>query len=86
VSDFASIVGAFEDAGGIVRATRDTLTESIRGLLDNPAMADELAQRGVRCVLDHRGASRANAELLLGLLARSTNGTSDAARRAAQRS
>lgn len=70
VSDFASIVAAFEEAGGIVRVTRDTLRDEITRLLADPEAAVDLARRGRACIADHRGASQRHADLVLSLLRR----------------
>jgi hypothetical protein len=66
--DFASIVRAFEDAGGIVRATRESLAATIRALLDDRARAERVAAAGVACIGAHRGASLAHAEVIRGLV------------------
>lgn len=68
VSDFDAIVRAFEDAGGIVRATRETLRDEIVRLLADREGAFEIAQRGMACIRAHRGASARHADLLLGEL------------------
>ncbi|HHN78570.1 MAG TPA: hypothetical protein ENK11_07855 [Phycisphaerales bacterium] len=68
VGDFASIVRAFEDAGGIVRATRDTLRGEIARLLEDRRAGAEIAARGRACIEANRGASDRHADLLLSLL------------------
>lgn len=70
VSDFESIVGAFEEAGGIVRATRETLRDEMKRLLADPEGAAAIGQKGLACIEANRGASRRHADLLLGLLRR----------------
>lgn len=68
VSDFASIVAAFEGAGGIVRATRQTLGREIVGLLADRDRRERVAEAGLGCVRERRGASARHAELLLSLV------------------
>jgi len=70
VSDFATIVAAFESAGGIARATRETLRDEITRLLADRGGALELAARGRACIRANRGASERHAALLLEMLAR----------------
>jgi len=67
VSDFAEIVKALHDAGGLVRADRSTLAETLRSLLSDPARRRDLAERGRACVRVLQGASARHAELLLWL-------------------
>jgi 3-deoxy-D-manno-octulosonic-acid transferase len=68
VSDFASIVEAFEHADGIVRADRASLPGMLRELLDDPVRRRDIAARGRACIREHQGASARHAELLLSLL------------------
>lgn len=68
VSDFASIVRAFEDAGGIVQADRDTLGGELRRLLTDREAGAETARRGRGCIARHRGASERHARLILSML------------------
>lgn len=64
VGDFTTIVRSFEDAGGIVRASRASLAATIRALLDDPEYAARIAGDGVGCVLANRGASQRHAGLI----------------------
>lgn len=68
VGDFESIVGAFEQAGGIVRATRESLSATVRALLDDRERADAVARAGLACVEANRGASERHAAIVLELL------------------
>lgn len=70
VGDFTAIVRAFEDAGGIVRATRDTLRGEITRLLERRDEAAAIAARGRACIGANRGASDRHADLLRALLTR----------------
>lgn len=65
VSDFDAIVRAFEEAGGIVRATRENLRDEIVRLLADREAALEIARRGMACIRAHRGASARHADLLM---------------------
>lgn len=67
VSDFATIVGAFESCGGIHRSTAAGLREDLARLIRDDAGRRELGERGRRCVEANRGASARHARLLLGL-------------------
>lgn len=64
VGDFRSIVSQLEGAGGIVRADRDSLATTIRGLLETPGNALALAERGVACIHQQRGASARHAQII----------------------
>jgi 3-deoxy-D-manno-octulosonic-acid transferase len=68
VADFASIVRAFEDAGGIARTTRDTLGDDLRAVLADRERALELARRGRACIRANQGASARHADLIRALL------------------
>lgn len=72
VANFQTIVEAFERAGGIVRATRESLPGVLRNLLDDPRARAALAERGRACIRAQQGASERHAELLLSLLAGGT--------------
>jgi 3-deoxy-D-manno-octulosonic-acid transferase len=67
VSDFAQIVGTFEQAGGIARATRDSLPEVLRALLTDPARRAALADHGRAVIRSMQGASARHAGLILSL-------------------
>jgi 3-deoxy-D-manno-octulosonic-acid transferase len=69
-SDFAAVVQVFEEAGGIVRTTRENLGKTLRDLLTNPSRRRELGELGRGAIRAHQGASQRHAELLLGLLER----------------
>lgn len=68
VTNFASIVGEFERAGGLVRATRASLPAVLRELLGDPARRAAIAAAGRRCIERSRGASARHAELVLSLV------------------
>ena len=68
VGDFESIVGAFEESGGIVRATRESLAATIRALVDDRERTDAVVRAGLACVEANRGASERHAALIRGLL------------------
>lgn len=67
VADFALMVRALEEAGGIVRATRETLGGVLRRLVAEPQRRAELASRGRECIRKYQGASERHAELVEGL-------------------
>jgi 3-deoxy-D-manno-octulosonic-acid transferase len=69
VGDFESIVAAFEHAGGILCATRESLAATIRALLDDPGRARDVADAGLACVRENRGASERHAALIHAILA-----------------
>ncbi|MFG0306456.1 MAG: 3-deoxy-D-manno-octulosonic acid transferase [Phycisphaerales bacterium JB040] len=68
VGDFEEIVRAFEDAGGLVRADRETLGPVLRDLLADGERRRELVARGRACIREHQGGAARHAELLLGLV------------------
>lgn len=68
VGDFESIVRALEAAGGLARATPDSLADTIRELIGSPGRRTDLARRGLACIDSQRGASARHAELLLSLI------------------
>lgn len=70
VADFAAQVRALEAAGGLVRATRETLAGALASLLTDTDRAARVAAAGRACILAHQGASAAHAGLLAGVLAR----------------
>lgn len=74
VSDFASIVRALEEAGGLVRATREHLPADLRMLIDHPERCDEIGEAARACVEAQRGVSQRHAEMILDLAERSTTG------------
>jgi 3-deoxy-D-manno-octulosonic-acid transferase len=65
VGDFESIVAAFEGGGGIRRATRDDVGRAVRELLDDAPARASLAERGRAVILEHQGASRRHAAMIL---------------------
>lgn len=65
VSDFANIVAAFEQSGGIVKVHREELAVMLRSLMNDEARRRELAGAAVQCVRENQGASRRSADLLL---------------------
>lgn len=69
VADFESIVQAFEDRGGIVRATRESLPATIRAFLDDRERAHAVAEAGLSCVRENRGASVSHAAMIRALIA-----------------
>jgi 3-deoxy-D-manno-octulosonic-acid transferase len=66
--DFESSVRALEAGKGVGITTRENLGSDLARLVAEPEMARELAANGRRVILDHQGASRKHAELLLSLL------------------
>lgn len=68
VSDFAAVVSAFEQEGGIVRSTPGTLGKTLESLIGDPARRSELARKGRDCIRKNQGASGRNAGLLWPLL------------------
>ena len=68
VSDFAQIVAEFEKAGGIARATRESLGGVLRGLLADAGARRALAERGRGAIRAQQGASARHAELLLSMV------------------
>lgn len=70
VSNFASVVSAFERAGAIVRTTRERLASDLSRLLGDAAERERLVRAGLACIETHRGASRRHADLLLDLACR----------------
>jgi 3-deoxy-D-manno-octulosonic-acid transferase len=65
-SDFADIMIAFTDAGGIVVTNRPG--QAVKELLAHPQMARGLAERGRRVIVTRQGATRRHVELLLHLM------------------
>jgi 3-deoxy-D-manno-octulosonic-acid transferase len=68
VKNFEEIVRLFEEAGGLVRAERENLGETIRALLADPARRREIAERGRAVIRSQKGASPRHAEMLLELI------------------
>jgi len=68
VSDFARIVEALDEAGGIVRTTREGLAGELRALVEDAEARRALGDAGRACVRAQQGASARHAELLLSLL------------------
>jgi 3-deoxy-D-manno-octulosonic-acid transferase len=67
VSDFQTIVEAFDEAGGIVRTTPEGLAGVLAELMDMPSRRAELSARGRECIVANQGATRRHADLLLKL-------------------
>jgi 3-deoxy-D-manno-octulosonic-acid transferase len=76
VADFAEIVGVFERAGGIQRATRETLRAVLLELLKNPPRRNELVVHGRGAIRGMQGASARHAELVLSLTGRQSDAAS----------
>jgi 3-deoxy-D-manno-octulosonic-acid transferase len=68
VADFATVVGAFEKGGGIIRASREDLPKVLRDLLADPARRRTLGERGRACIRAQQGASQRHAELIRGVI------------------
>jgi 3-deoxy-D-manno-octulosonic-acid transferase len=68
VSDFARVVAALEEGGGLVRADRGTLPRVLSRLVDDPTERRTLAERGRAAIRVQQGASDRHAELLLSLV------------------
>jgi 3-deoxy-D-manno-octulosonic-acid transferase len=68
VANFASVVETFEKAGALVRATPESLEQTLRELLADPDRCEDIARRGRECIVAHQGASRRHAEMVLTLL------------------
>lgn len=68
VDDFAQVVQAFEEAGGIARATRETLPAVLRGLMEDAVQRRALVERGRGCIRAHQGASQRHADLIFRML------------------
>ncbi|MBC7773254.1 MAG: hypothetical protein H7210_12215, partial [Pyrinomonadaceae bacterium] len=67
VSDFQTIVEAFEQASGIVRTNPEELASVLADLVNSPSRRADLARHGRACILDNQGATRRHADLLLKL-------------------
>ena len=65
-SDFADIMTALEDGGGIIVTDRPAAAAA--ELLSDPGRAAELAENGRRVILSHQGATARHASLLLQVL------------------
>lgn len=70
VSNFASVVATFEQAGAIERCTAEGLPAAIRGLLDDRARAARLVESGLKCIREQRGATGRHAEAIFEVLGR----------------
>ena len=68
VENFASVVRTLEDAGGLVRADRDGLSDTIAGLLTDTERRESIARSAAACVAAQRGASDRHAAMIRGLL------------------
>jgi 3-deoxy-D-manno-octulosonic-acid transferase len=68
VADFSVIVRNFEDAGGIVRSTREELPAKIVELLGDLSQRESLARAGAECIRQQQGASVRHAALLRSLV------------------
>ncbi|MBL9002080.1 MAG: hypothetical protein JNK25_13185 [Phycisphaerae bacterium] len=69
VSDFAQIVRALDEAGGLVRTSRETLAADLARLLAHPTEAQRIAENARLCIRSHQGASERHAHLLRRLIA-----------------
>lgn len=69
-ADFRAAVDALEQAGGLARATRDTLPAILAGLVRDSAERERIGARARECVRAHQGATERHAELILGMLPR----------------
>lgn len=70
VSDFATIVAALEYDRGILRATPQTIAQCVMQILENKALAIDLASGGRRTIRKHQGASGRQAQLVTELATR----------------
>lgn len=70
VADFATVVAAFEQYGGIARATRETISGILSELLASPTCQREMIEGGRTAVRAQQGAAERHAALLKGLLER----------------
>lgn len=68
VSDFARVVAALEDGGGLLRSDREGLAGVLARLVGDPAERRSLADRGRIAIRAQQGASERHAELLLSVL------------------
>lgn len=68
VENFSSVVAALDDAGGLVRTTRERLHDTIASLLSEAPRRQAVAEAAAACVDAQRGASRRHAEMLRELL------------------
>ncbi|MCC5822010.1 MAG: hypothetical protein LAT64_01840 [Phycisphaerales bacterium] len=73
-TDFASVVGALREAGGIRVVEPGELGGVIRGLLGDDAARRDMGEKARSCVLRHQGASALHAQLLLDLAGRGGRG------------
>ena len=64
-SDFTTVVEALRDADGIGVVERAGLPRAISGLLGDAGAREALGARARQCVLEHQGASRHHAQVLL---------------------
>lgn len=63
-ADFASVVAALVEAGGLRVVTREELPGAVAGLLADPAARRAMGERARACVRAHQGASARHADLL----------------------
>lgn len=66
-ANFATVVGALEGAGALRVADAQGLGELLMELFGSGDVRDSMGSLALRCVSEHRGASRRCAEMLLGL-------------------
>lgn len=64
-SDFATVVGALQDAGGIRVISREELSAAVGGLLSDASSRERLGGAARACVVEHQGASRHHAQILM---------------------
>lgn len=65
VKDFQTIVELFDQAGGIVRTTRESLAHDVQVLLSDAARRGALAAAGRSCIKSMQGASAKHAAMML---------------------
>ncbi|MBY0309253.1 MAG: hypothetical protein K2Q09_10965 [Phycisphaerales bacterium] len=73
-ANFAAVVGALKEAGGLDVAGAGELRVVLGGLLGDPSRRAAMARRGRACIKGHQGATRRHAELLLGMVEGRTQG------------
>ncbi len=67
VGDFESAVRALDAAGGLARATRESVGGILRSLIESQDRRETLVRLGLACIRSQRGATARHAELLLSL-------------------
>jgi 3-deoxy-D-manno-octulosonic-acid transferase len=64
-SDFESIVVALKECGAVRVIDAGELEGALRGLLGDAAARRGMGERGRACILEHQGATKRHAELIL---------------------